>query len=81
VEILSRSCDNLTREGLMDAVHSIKDFHSDLMLDGVNVSFSPTDHTGLQTGRMLRAVLDEKGQGKFEYFGPLFEFEGEAGSP
>jgi branched-chain amino acid transport system substrate-binding protein len=81
VEILKRSCDNLTREGLMGAVHSIKDFHSDLMLDGVNVSFSPTDHTGLQTGRMLRAVLDEKGQGKFEYFGPLFEFEGESGAP
>jgi len=65
----------------MDAVHSIKDFHSDLMLDGVNVSFSPTDHTGLQTGRMLRATVDEKGQGEFEYFGPLFVFEGESGSP
>ena len=81
VEILNRSCDNLTREGLMDAVESLTDFHSDLMLDGVNVSFSDTDHTGLQTGRMLKAVLDEKGQGKFEYFGPLFVFEGESGSP
>ena len=81
VEILGRSCDNLTREGLMEAVESLQDFHSDLMLDGVNVSFSDTDHTGLQTGRMLKATLDEKGQGKFEYFGPLFEFEGEAGSP
>jgi ABC-type branched-subunit amino acid transport system substrate-binding protein len=81
VEILSRSCDDLTREGLMDAVHSIKDFHSDLMLDGVNVSFSPTDHTGLQQGRMLRAVLDEKGQGKFEYFGPLYEFAGVSEAP
>jgi len=81
VETLKRSCDNLTREGLMDAVESIKDFHSDLMLDGVNVSFSDTDHTGLQTGRMLKAVVDEKGKGSFEYFGPLFEFEGESGSP
>jgi ABC-type branched-subunit amino acid transport system substrate-binding protein len=76
VEVLSRSCDNLTREGLMDAVESIQDFHSDLMLDEVNVSFSETDHTGLQTGRMLRAVIED-GEGKFEYFGPLYEFEGE----
>jgi branched-chain amino acid transport system substrate-binding protein len=76
VEVLSRSCDNLTREGLLDALESIQDFHSDLMLDGVNVSFSETDHTGLQTGRMLRAVVED-GKGKYEYFGPLYVFEGE----
>jgi branched-chain amino acid transport system substrate-binding protein len=76
VEVLSRSCDNLTREGLLDALESIQDFHSELMLDGVNVSFSDTDHTGLQTGRMLRAVIED-GEGKYEYFGPLYVFEGE----
>jgi len=65
----------------MDAVESLQDFHSDLMLDGVNVSFSPTDHTSLQTGRMLKATVVEGGKGKFEYFGPLFEFEGESGAP
>jgi branched-chain amino acid transport system substrate-binding protein len=74
VEALSRTCDNLTREGLMDALESIKDFHSDLFLDEVNVSFSDTDHTGLSTGRMLRAVVED-GKGKWEYFGPLSEFE------
>ena len=75
VEILSRSCDNLTREGLMDVVESLQGFHSDLMLDGVTVSFSDTDHTGLQTGRMLKVTVDEKGKGKFEYFGPLVDFK------
>ena len=30
VEALKRSCDNLTREGFMEAMESIKDFHSDL---------------------------------------------------
>jgi branched-chain amino acid transport system substrate-binding protein len=75
VDILSRSCDNLTREGLMEAVESTKDFHSDLMLDDVTVSFSDTDHTGLQSGHMLKATLDEKGHGVFEYFGPLVEFK------
>ncbi|UCH86918.1 MAG: ABC transporter substrate-binding protein [Dehalococcoidia bacterium] len=73
VEALSRSCDNLTREGLLDALESIEDFHSDLFLDEVNVSFSDTDRTALQTGRMLRAVVEE-GKGKWEYFGPLVEF-------
>ncbi len=74
VEILKRSCDNLTREGLMHAVESLQDFHTDLMLDDVNVSFSPTDHTGLQSGHMLKATV-ENGKGKFEYFGPLQVFE------
>jgi branched-chain amino acid transport system substrate-binding protein len=73
VEALSRTCDNLTREGLMDALESIEDFHSDLFLDEVNVSFSDTDHTGLQTGKMLQATVAD-GKGKWEYFGPLFEF-------
>ena len=73
VEALSRTCDNLTREGLMDAVESIQDFHSDLFLDEVNVSFSDTDHRGLEDGKMLRAAV-ENGKGRWEYFGPLFEF-------
>jgi branched-chain amino acid transport system substrate-binding protein len=74
VEALSRTCDNLTRQGLMDAVESITDFHTDLFLDEVNVTFSDTDHIGLQTGRMLRVTVED-GKGKFEYFGPLFVFE------
>jgi len=74
VEVLSRSCDNLTREGLMDALESIKDWHGDLLIDGVNISFSDTDHTAFQTARMLRATVED-GKGKWEYFGPLFVFE------
>ncbi len=76
VEALSRTCDNLTPEGLMDAVESLKDWHSDLLLDGVNITFSDDDHTALQTGRMLRSTIKD-GKGKFEYFGPLFAFEEE----
>jgi len=74
VEILKRSCDNLTRDGLMDAVESLQDFHTDLMLDDVSVSFSDDDHTGLQSGHMLKAIA-ENGKGRFEYFGPLLEFK------
>jgi branched-chain amino acid transport system substrate-binding protein len=74
VEALSRSCDNLTREGLMDAVESIEDWHSELLIDGVNITFSDTDHTAFQTAQMLRAMVED-GKGKWEYFGPLFVFE------
>jgi branched-chain amino acid transport system substrate-binding protein len=74
VEALSRSCDNLTRQGLMDALESIKEWRSDLFIEGVSVSFSETDHTGLQDGRMLRAVVED-GKGKWEYFGPLLEYK------
>jgi branched-chain amino acid transport system substrate-binding protein len=73
VEALGRTCDNLTREGFIDALESIKDYHSDLFLDDVNVSFSETDHTGLESGHMLRATVED-GKGKWEYFGPLYEY-------
>ena len=76
VEILSRSCDNLTREGVMEAVESIKDWHSDLALDGVNFSFSPTDHVAFQSERYLEAKVDQNGKGYWEYFGPIRQFEG-----
>jgi branched-chain amino acid transport system substrate-binding protein len=73
VEALGRTCDNLTREGFIDALESIKDYHSDLFLDDVNISFSETDHTGLESGHMLRATVED-GKGKWEYFGPLYEY-------
>jgi hypothetical protein len=76
VESLRRSCDNLNREGLMDALESIEDFHSDLMLDGVNVSFSDTDHTAIGNGRLLKVVLHD-GKGEWEYFGPPLFYEQE----
>jgi branched-chain amino acid transport system substrate-binding protein len=75
VDILGRTCDNLTREGLMESVESTTDFHSDLMLDGVNISFSPTDHVAYQSTRYLRATVDEKGKGHWEYFGDVRHFE------
>ena len=78
MEALKKSCDNLTREGLMEAVESTKDWHSDLMLDGVNISFSPPDHVGFQSSRYLEAKVDANGKGYWEYFGPVREFQGES---
>ena len=54
-EILSRTCDNLTREGLMDAVHSLDNFQGDLSLPGNTITITPDDHVGTEVMRFLRA--------------------------
>ena len=40
VKVLGDTCDNLTREGLMNAVESIIDYQSDLTLPGVTITIS-----------------------------------------
>ncbi len=74
VEALSRTCDNLTRQGLMDAVESLRDYQSGLLLEGVTVTISDTDHYTLQAGPMEHVVLED-GKGKWEYFGPVYTFD------
>jgi branched-chain amino acid transport system substrate-binding protein len=74
IEALSRTCDNLTRQGLMDAVESLRDYRSDLLLEGVTITLSDTDHYTLQSGSMEHVVL-ENGKGKWEYFGPVYTFD------
>jgi ABC-type branched-subunit amino acid transport system substrate-binding protein len=54
VEMLSRSCDNLTRAGIVEAAESIADYHSSLMWPGVNVDLSDADHRAIQS---LQPVL------------------------
>jgi ABC-type branched-subunit amino acid transport system substrate-binding protein len=68
VYILSTTCDNLTRQGLMDAVHSVKGWRSDLFTEGISVDFSETDHTGLEVSRLIRVVLED-GKSRWEYLG------------
>jgi len=75
VEVLSRACDNLTREGLMDAMESLRDWHSELAPEGINFTVTDTDHLLIESARFLRVVV-ENGKGKFEYFGPLYSLEG-----
>jgi branched-chain amino acid transport system substrate-binding protein len=74
VMALRATCDNLTREGLMDAVHTIfKDYQGDLALPGVTITLSETDHLSFEAMRMLRATLVD-GKGKWEYFGDVISF-------
>jgi branched-chain amino acid transport system substrate-binding protein len=72
-EALNRTCDNLTREGLMAAVESFKDYQGDLSLPGVTLTFSPDDHIGTEALRLLRAKIKD-GKGVWEYEGDLISF-------
>jgi branched-chain amino acid transport system substrate-binding protein len=74
VDALSRTCDNLTREGLMDAIYDFKDYQGDLSLPGITMTLSPTDHLSFEAMKMLRATLTEDGKGKYEYFGDIISF-------
>jgi branched-chain amino acid transport system substrate-binding protein len=75
VTALRATCDNLTREGLMDAVHTIfKDYQGELALPGVTITLSETDHLSYEAMRMLRATLTADGKGKWEYFGDVISF-------
>ena len=58
VEALSGACDNLTREGLLQSVESIQDFHPSVFVPGINVSFSATDHRAIEALQPTRIEAD-----------------------
>jgi len=77
VDILGRSCNNLTREGVMHTtLNDIRDWHSDLLVQGATVTITDKDRRVLETGPMER-VVEENGKGRWEYFGGLWEFHEE----
>jgi branched-chain amino acid transport system substrate-binding protein len=70
VEALRATCDDLTRQGLMNAVHTIfRDYQGTLTLPGITTDLSPTDHYATEAMRMLRAH-----DGEWEYFGDIISF-------
>jgi branched-chain amino acid transport system substrate-binding protein len=54
VEALRRACGNLTREGLLDAVESIQGFSTSLLLPGIEINLSDTDHFPIQSLQPVR---------------------------
>lgn len=77
VDAFSRSCNNLTREGVMQTVlNEIRDWHSDLLVEGATITITDKDRRALETGPMER-VVEENGKGRWEYFGELWEFHEE----
>ncbi len=77
VDALGRTCDDLTREGLMDAVHSLQDYQSDLMLPGITITLSEDDHLPIEQMRMMQATVTADGKGQWEYFGDIISFADE----
>jgi len=80
-EVLNRACDSgtLSRQSLMDAVESLRDFYpSDpkyqLSLPGVVTTITDDDHLATEAMRLLVAKIDEKSRGVWEYEGDLISF-------
>jgi branched-chain amino acid transport system substrate-binding protein len=76
-EVLNRSCDNLSRQSLMDAVNSLDEFAAPpdqaMTLPGVTTTITPEDHIVTEQMRFLRAKLVD-GKGEWEYEGDLISF-------
>jgi branched-chain amino acid transport system substrate-binding protein len=78
VAALRATCDNLTREGLMNAVNTIfNDYQGELSLPGILTDVSETDHLPIEQMRMLQATLTEDGKGQWGYIGDIISFEQE----
>ncbi len=76
VEALTRACaihNPPTRQDLVDAVQSFKDFQGNLGLPGISITLSKTDHYAVETMKLLKATVVD-GRGKWEYFGDLISF-------
>jgi branched-chain amino acid transport system substrate-binding protein len=58
VDVVGRACDNLTRDGIKQAVESTQGFHATLMLPGISVTLGPTDHYAIQSLQPVRIEAD-----------------------
>lgn len=66
VESLKRAGPNPTRESLLAAVESFKDYKIDQLLPGITISTSKTDHEPIKAVKLNKATA-----GKFVYFGDV----------
>jgi branched-chain amino acid transport system substrate-binding protein len=66
-ETLRHSCDNLTRQGLMDTVNTyFKDYQGEITMPGITVTLSETDHLTTESMMMLQAKVVD-GRGEWQY--------------
>jgi len=70
VKVLSDTCGDLTREGLMRAAESLRGFHASVLLEGIDINLSPSDHYAVQALQMHRAV-----SGHWEPFGEIVSLD------
>jgi branched-chain amino acid transport system substrate-binding protein len=74
VETLSRTCDDLSREGVLRANLSFDHWRSDLFYPDCYVSTSETDRRFLQMGPMQQVVLED-GKPEWQALPGLYEFK------
>jgi branched-chain amino acid transport system substrate-binding protein len=70
VHILGQCGDDLTRANVMRQAENLKDFELDLLLPGIKVNTSPTDHYPIRQTRMHR--FDGT---RWQGFGPVLELD------
>jgi hypothetical protein len=54
VQVLKQCGDNLTRENVMKQAANLRDFHTDMMLPGINVNTSPDDYFPIEQMQLMR---------------------------
>lgn len=54
VQVLKQCGDELTYENVMKQAANLKDFHSDMLMDGIVINTSPTDYKPVEDKRMMR---------------------------
>lgn len=75
VETLNRTCDDLTPEGVMNAMLSFKrDWCPSLLYPGTCIDTSPTDHRVISEGIMSQVVLED-GKPVWKELGRVMDFE------
>ncbi|MGQ9572282.1 MAG: ABC transporter substrate-binding protein [Dehalococcoidia bacterium] len=78
VETLNRTCDDLSHEGVMNAMLSFEDrsWCPSLLYPGTCIDTSPTDHRVISEGIMSQVVL-ENGKPVWKELGRIMDFEPE----
>jgi branched-chain amino acid transport system substrate-binding protein len=68
VQVLRQCGDDLTRENVMRQAANLKNFHPTMLIEGVNLSTSPTNYEPMRKLRMVR--FDGE---RFTYFGEIID--------
>ncbi len=58
VEILSKACDNLNREGVLAAAESVKGFSPSVMWPGIEITLGPDDHYAIESLQPVQIQKD-----------------------
>ena len=66
IEVLKNCGDDLSRENIMKQARSIKSLQIPMMVPGIQINTSPSDHATIEQMRMMRFT-----NGHWQFFGPV----------